>query len=374
MKILFFGDISLNDRCREIAAQGQKHLFFKELKELVEGHDVVIGNMETVVEGDGKTNPLKQPKVWTDLNTIDVVRDLDLDIVTLANNHVYDCLEEGLKKTIGFLKGLGIATVGAGFSEEEARRPYFFERDGVKTYCFAYVTSDTNPSIPDNAGLFINLLNKDRVIKDIEYFKDRADVLIVMLHWGVEQCHYPEPWQIDFARSLIKAGVHVVIGHHPHVVQGWERYDKGFIAYSLGNLIAADLIEGAGKMDPYIQTPHNKESIAISLSFSKSGLLDFEVIPLRELDLMVKVEAGPIHKRNSMRWCRRLNGRYYSSMLIISKIISRFSLFLFKPGHKPVLQFMKLLNPLFYLKRYLNLRQTTYQDSKSSNFVKSASD
>ena len=72
-------------------------------------------------------------------------------------------------------------------------------------------------------------------MEDVVELRKQVDCVVVSLHWGYEYVEYPSPRQQAFARKLVRAGAQMVIGHHPHVVQGVERYQGGLIAYSLGN-------------------------------------------------------------------------------------------------------------------------------------------
>jgi poly-gamma-glutamate capsule biosynthesis protein CapA/YwtB (metallophosphatase superfamily) len=161
-----------------------------------------------------------------------------VDIVTIANNHVFDYSYEGLFDTFSYLDSVGIRRVGAGRSLEDAERPVVLAIRGFRfAFLAAYgggeapVASKSRPGVaprdPVRLGAQIRRLRQH----------DSVDVVVVNLHWGTEKATRPDNSQRSLAQQLIDAGADAVIGHHPHVLQGIERYKSGVIAYSLGNFM-----------------------------------------------------------------------------------------------------------------------------------------
>jgi poly-gamma-glutamate synthesis protein (capsule biosynthesis protein) len=168
-----------------------------------------------------------------------VLKNGGIDIVTLANNHIYDFAEQGIFDTMHFLDEAGIHFVGAGSNIAEARRPVIIPVNGLRLAFLGYYGtrkhSDSHPATPDSAGTAMRKLTFIR--EDIGKIRDSVDFISVNLHWGYEKEHYPEPSQVRFAHRIIDYGADLVVGHHPHVLQGVERYRGKTIAYSLGNFI-----------------------------------------------------------------------------------------------------------------------------------------
>ena len=115
--ITFLGDISLNDKYNYLYKNGEKP--FESLKDILFGSDFVVGNLECLAKGDKGENLLKRPRLKTNLETLNYLKDLNLGLALLAHNHTYDNLEDGFLKTINFLKGNSIAYIGAGLSQAE---------------------------------------------------------------------------------------------------------------------------------------------------------------------------------------------------------------------------------------------------------------
>jgi len=162
-----------------------------------------------------------------------------IDIVNLANNHIYDYGAQGLLETIAILDSVGIQHVGAGKNMKEARRPVIIQKKGIRIAFLAYYGlrphSGCHPAQKDSAGTALRYLNFIR--QDIGKIRNKVDYILVTFHWGLEKEHYPQKEQIYVAHKTIDYGADAIIGHHPHVLQGIEKYKNRIIAYSLGNFI-----------------------------------------------------------------------------------------------------------------------------------------
>jgi poly-gamma-glutamate synthesis protein (capsule biosynthesis protein) len=148
-----------------------------------------------------------------------------IDVVNIANNHIYDYGREGLFDTISYLDSVGIRHVGAGRNVDEARRPVIYSAGGKRIGILGYYGGGEAP--PAIVAADIRALRT----------KDSVDFVVVNLHWGTEKESVPDGAQRAFAHAVIDAGADAVIGHHPHVLQGIELYRKGIIVYSLGNFV-----------------------------------------------------------------------------------------------------------------------------------------
>jgi poly-gamma-glutamate synthesis protein (capsule biosynthesis protein) len=161
-----------------------------------------------------------------------------IDIVSIANNHIFDYGREGLFDTISYLDSAGVRHVGAGRDRREAHRPVLFHiRERTIAFLAYYGGGEAPQAGRKSPGVAHRSLGNVRL--DLEALRagTRIDFIVVSLHWGTEKAEVPDGDQRFFAHALIDAGVDAVIGHHPHVLQGIERYKSGVIAYSLGNLV-----------------------------------------------------------------------------------------------------------------------------------------
>jgi hypothetical protein len=260
-----------------------------------------IGNWESPLWGNGGVNLQKFPRLCTTLEAASCVLPLELDVALLANNHAYDCLEAGFENTTAFLCTHGIEWLGAGRSPEEAARPLMMERGGVRFGLLDYVAADTHPSIPQNAGVAVNQLEPPRVFRDVDALAERCDVVLVHLHWGVDFMGYPTPAQRRFARELIDRGASVVIGHHPHCLQGHERWGEGHAFYSLGNFLFGSLAHDEPWPDVSLRS-----AVAVA-RFHGPNLREAYLVPFLQQGLFLEPDARPRREREEHRLCRRLS-------------------------------------------------------------------
>lgn len=239
--LLFLGDISLNGNYNELYQNGIK--LFVGIKDILFNSDFVVGNLECLAEGDKGENLLKNPRLKTDLKTLNYLKDINLGLALLAHNHVYDNLEDGFIKTINFLDENKIYHIGAALSPKEAEKPFIKVFNGENVCFLNYVTKDTNPSMPPDATVYLNWFEEHKVIKDIKKYKRTCDKVVLCLHWGgrCEGGYYPYWDQPIIAKKLIDAGADLIIGSHSHTFQPFEIYKGKYIFYSLGNFCFSDI-------------------------------------------------------------------------------------------------------------------------------------
>jgi len=196
-----------------------------------------------------------------------------IDIVTIANNHIYDYSDQGLFDTISNLDSIGIKHVGAGRNLLNARSPVIYDIKGIKIGFLAYYGlgkhSDSYPAQTNSGGTALRSL--EYIKEDISALKVSVDFVIINFHWGIEKEHYPGEDQIVFAHEVIDYGADLIIGHHPHVLQGIELYKNKVIAYSLGNFIF-----GGNSRKTY-QTM----VLGAKLNTSSQNVYSIEIIPIQ---------------------------------------------------------------------------------------------
>jgi len=163
-----------------------------------------------------------------------------IDIVSLANNHFGDQGKPGMEFTFHHLLNHQIDYVGAGQNEEEAESPKIIERNGIKFAFLAY--ADSSSMTPRSYGATaskpgVAFLTEEKLKQTIKKAKSKADVVIVSFHWGTEYQQLPNDRQREIGRLAIDSGASLVLGHHPHVVQPYEKWGDGYIFYSLGNFV-----------------------------------------------------------------------------------------------------------------------------------------
>lgn len=219
---------------------------FKETGEYLSKPDFTMVNLETRLAGPEKGYS-GYPRFNTPSELADNMKELGIDLVATANNHSMDMGREGVIKTLDNLDRAGLHHVGTYRSLPERDKPAIFEVKGIRVGVINY-TQDTNGiPVPSDADYMVNLIKKELMLKEIERIREnRCDFLIAYMHFGTEYQRHPNEFQKTLARQLFEAGVDVVLGSHPHVIQPlewqkvfWEGKEKQvLVAYSLGNFVS----------------------------------------------------------------------------------------------------------------------------------------
>lgn len=292
-KVAFLGDVSLNDDYTDLHRRGIDP--FINIRSTLSDQDFVIANLECMAKGDEGENLLRRPRLTTTYETLAYLKALNVSLVTLAQNHVYDHLEDGYRKTTEFLTKNDITYMGAGHSHEEAREPIIIFRDRIKIGLLNYVSEDTNPNLPENSNVFTNFFDLDRTISEITNLKTTVDHVVVMLHWGgrVEGGYYPDWNQPSIARKLIDAGADLLIGHHSHTLQPFEKYRGKFIFYSLGNFCFSDIKFENRVIE--IDRKKNVESIIVLVNFTKKKYT-IELLPIENKECWISKEPSILQR------------------------------------------------------------------------------
>jgi hypothetical protein len=208
--------------------------------------DVLVGNLETpVIESLPQTSPIGSKfRFGAGRSDVQMLADAGFAVLSLANNHYYDLRAEGQLQSPKVLSDVGILPIGASRTETPPYRVESHEAKGWKIG-FISVTNRINTPVstaaptPDKPQVpYIELVDMpDTLLPLVEQARASHDLIIVAVHWGDEYAEAPNVYQQKVARALIDGGVDMLIGHHPHVLQGVEQYKDGLIAYSLGNFL-----------------------------------------------------------------------------------------------------------------------------------------
>jgi poly-gamma-glutamate synthesis protein (capsule biosynthesis protein) len=185
---------------------------------------------------------------WAPNECINRLKELHIDVVTIANNHIFDLGEKGLINTIRLLDENGIKHCGAGANMEEASKPAMVEINGKKIAFLGYMPywwEAPHPASEINAG--INHLHIEKVEKDVIKSKEQYDYVFVLPHWGIEHTHYPTNREREFALKIINAGADGIIGSHTHMIQPLVKYKGIPVFFSLGNFLFPDYYISANR-------------------------------------------------------------------------------------------------------------------------------
>lgn len=238
VKLSFVGDVLLASKVEDILKQKGYDYPYTNVKDYLTKPDFTIANLETPITTRG-TEQKKDYVYRSSPLALPPLKDAGIDLVNLANNHVMDYGPEGLQDTMNALDQEGIKRMGAGNGLEEAYQPVIMEKDGIKIAFFGFsrvVPEASWKAGPGRIGV-AETYNYKPPVEAIQKARANADLVVVVAHWGVERSDNPDKYQTDLAHRYIDAGADLVVGGHPHVLQGFEQYKGKWIAYSLGNFI-----------------------------------------------------------------------------------------------------------------------------------------
>lgn len=205
----------------------------------IDSSDIFMVNEEFPFSDRGSPAPDKQFTFRSPPDKVSLLKEMGIDIVTIANNHTLDFGKDALLDTCKTLDDAGIQRVGAGADLDEAKKPVIMEIKG-KTIGFLgasrVIPTGSWNATSHGAGL-LTTYDPGILLEEIKKAKETCDFVIVYVHWGIERDEYPQDYQRTMGKQYIDAGADMVIGSHPHVLQGIEYYNGKPIVYSLGNFV-----------------------------------------------------------------------------------------------------------------------------------------
>lgn len=287
-RIAAVGDIMLGGTA---APEMQKYGYdypFEQTRALLKQAQIVFGNLEGPLTDGGAADMSKRYVFRSPPDKVaPALARAGFNIVSLANNHSLDYGPPGLENTRAALEKAGIRPVGAGRNEAEARTPIYMKADGATVAFLAY--SLTFPEEfwagPEKPGTAFG--HEHLVRADVATARQKADIVVVSFHWGQEGKTELRDYQVQLAHAAIDAGASVVLGHHPHILQGVERYRQGVILYSLGNFTFGSFSNTA-----------TRSAIAL-LTFRDRQLSELRLVPINVKNAEVVFQPRPLSGRDA---------------------------------------------------------------------------
>ncbi|MCF7811241.1 CapA family protein [bacterium] len=293
--LIFVGDIFLGNWAVEFLEKEGFDYPFNGCRDIFTTVDLTVGNLENPITTSGEPIVEKQFFLKAPPGIEMGLFNANIRAVNLANNHILDYGFEGLNNTRNYLDKAGVKYFGAGDNLREALQPATLSIKG-KTFAFLGFSA-TFPeefwATDTSAGTAFPM--EEDVISAVSNCAKDYDVLIVSFHWGAEKMDSTKDYQIDLAHLCIDNGADLVIGHHPHVVQGIEIYKFVPIYYSLGNFAFASYSESA------------KIGMLAKVSFKDNQVATAEALPLNVYNEEVNFQPIPLHQSQRPEFYKYMN-------------------------------------------------------------------
>lgn len=328
LRLAFLGDIYVGSDSKIEVSDN--------IKNYLNQFDCVIANLEGPI---CVPSPIVSERILlrNGPHAVDFLTSLNISVVTLANNHIFDHGIIGFSSTINALKDNGISYIGAGENSGQASKPLIINRNGIKIGLISCTekTAQAQIAATDSPGCndlwFPDLENKIRKLKNL------VDLVIVCPHWGYCDYAYPPAFVVNKGEQLIDAGADLIVGHHSHVVQGVRNTCQGqMVFYSLGDFYFAPYLIKKIKKTPreseqgVVLVVEISEDKRISHSLMKSyqnnkvvclespkeieDIIKKRSVPLRDLDRYLSFWNNVVRKRLFNRFLYWLNPKKWGQI------------------------------------------------------------
>lgn len=273
----FVGDVSLADDWYiipkyEERGKGVYGILSENVVNIMKSVDVMVANNEFTISNRGSKMPNKYYTFRAKPERLKIYEEMGVDLVTLANNHIYDYGKDAFLDALGHLDEYNLPYIGAGRNLEEARKPYYFVVNGYKvgfvnaTRAEKYIL--TPGATDDTPGVF-RCYDPANFVETIKEVKKNSDYVVALVHWGREDSTVLENVQVETSKLYIDAGADVIVGSHAHILQGIDFYNGKAIIYNLGD---------------FIFNHETKDTAIFQLKINDDGSLDYYFIPCRQDD------------------------------------------------------------------------------------------
>jgi poly-gamma-glutamate synthesis protein (capsule biosynthesis protein) len=277
MKVALLGDIGLFGR---YAVENNESIFkyFSKVAKYLGQFDYVVGNLELPFLAEGNAIGAKSAYLKSSPKNIELLKYLNINVVTLANNHIYDYGKKGLDSTTSLLDSHDIKYFGVNDKD--------LLLSDAKIALHGYCCYSTNP-YGLNKG--VNKLNVAAVDEKLAQYSQQGYLNIISVHAGLEHVNFPAYHDVMMARQLSNTCPYIYYGHHPHVLQGIEKHNDSLLAYSLGNFCFDDVYTDKSAHPLVKQNENNKTSSIVVLDIVDGKLISHDVVSLYMAEDEMKV-------------------------------------------------------------------------------------
>jgi len=270
LNILFAGDLCPMYQIEQACKNDAHSRISNNFKKYFENKDLFVSNLEVpLTKSDYKRNKYAS-NIKADPASFKIVQECNIDILSLANNHIMEYGSTGLHDSIELIKKNNLLFLGAGDTIAQAIRPLRVIKKGIRITFFAFCESSFNNIAGiDQPGC--SPINKDEIIKSLQDEQQYADLIIIILHAGPEFYPLPSPRIKSLCRTLANYGVSAIICHHSHIIASYEVYNSIPIFYGLGNFLF--------NMSPSKSPKLNYKGLMVKIGFNKKKAINYELIP-----------------------------------------------------------------------------------------------
>jgi poly-gamma-glutamate capsule biosynthesis protein CapA/YwtB (metallophosphatase superfamily) len=263
------GDVLFDRGVRNTIDSNSVNYLFDEVKDIISQNDLAFFNLECPLANIEDGYPLmKKYSFRADTSNINGLKYAGFNIASVANNHTIDYGKDAFIKTINLLISNRILPVGGGKNQDEASKPQLIEKNGETFAFFGMVDFILDATIFDSKSPYPAFIKIDSLCNKIRELNSLVDHIIISIHWGKGNSTITTQRQIEYAHKLIDSGADLIIGHHPHVLQGIETYHNKLIIYSLGNFVFDHSQE------------LNRQSIIFRCKFQNADIIDPYLVPV----------------------------------------------------------------------------------------------
>lgn len=274
------GDTFLGQRLESIAKKNPEALFDTEVLKLFSDADFNVLNLESPLTNASKEHQILKtgPNLKACPDTIGVLDLLKVDLVTLANNHIYDYGDKGLSDTLELCRKHHIATVGAELTLSKASEIFLKKMEQFTIGVINIAENEWGNANDHHGGANpMNIIANTRSIKEA---KKIADIVILIIHGGHEYYYYPSPRMVEQYRFYAEQGASIIIGHHSHCISGYEIFAGVPIFYGLGNFLFDSTTELKGWY----------EGLLLNIKINAQKEITWKLHPYRQCKGNLKVE------------------------------------------------------------------------------------
>jgi poly-gamma-glutamate synthesis protein (capsule biosynthesis protein) len=266
--LLFGGDTVINEQASRRNIEGT--LLSHEVSEVIKNASEFIVNLEAPFTTCNNEIMKNGPNIKCDPSYIQVLKNIGVSAVCLANNHMMDFADEGLTETLDVCSKANIKSVGAGQNYQESSKPILFSLNNQNIAVLNIAENEFGGVTDTSSG--INTLNLIDNIKKIREIKKECDVLILNLHAGIEYFALPRPELQKICHFFIEEGVDTIICHHTHVASAYEIYNGKPVFYGIGNFIFENKQSNQSWEEGYL----------VKIYVNKNSEINFELVPYNQ--------------------------------------------------------------------------------------------